>query len=199
MTVALAHTAFGAQWMNVAEWDSLSRQTDETLMSRFGRGDADAFEQLYRRYGDRLHRFVLRFTASPAETDEICQEVWTAVIHGKERFRGDARFVTYLFSIARRRTVERYRRPHDEDESAMEDLEGGDAPEQMLFNSQANAALSRAVSDLPLLQREAFLLRVEGGMDVAQIARVAGTNAETAKSRLRYAYRKLRLALEDWR
>jgi RNA polymerase sigma-70 factor (ECF subfamily) len=154
---------------------------------------------LYRRYSDRLLRFVLRFATSGPEADEICQEVWTAIIRGSERFRGDARFVTYLFSIARRRTVERYRRAHEEDDTALDDLQASEAPEEMLFSSQANSALAQAICDLPVLQREALLLRLEGAMDIAQIARVTGTNHETAKSRLRYAYRKLRIALEDWR
>ena len=53
----------------------------------------------------------------------------------------------------------------------------------------------RALADLPADQREAFILREEGGLSLADIASVTGVNSETAKSRLRYAVRKLRQAL----
>ena len=59
-------------------------------------------------------------------------------------------------------------------------------------------ALTAAVASLPLLQREAFLLRAEGGLGLEDIALATGTNRETAKSRLRYAIRRLRETLEPW-
>jgi RNA polymerase sigma-70 factor (ECF subfamily) len=51
------------------------------------------------------------------------------------------------------------------------------------------------IAQLPPVQREAFLLREEGGLSVEEIAEVTGVNAETAKSRLRYAVAKLRKGL----
>ena len=50
---------------------------------------------------------------------------------------------------------------------------------------------------MPGPQRDAFLLHVEAGLPLHEIARGAGVPAETIKSRLRYAYRRLRAALED--
>ena len=50
---------------------------------------------------------------------------------------------------------------------------------------------------MPEAQREAFLLREESGLSLEQIAEVTGVNAETAKSRLRYALTKLRQGLKD--
>jgi RNA polymerase sigma-70 factor (ECF subfamily) len=57
--------------------------------------------------------------------------------------------------------------------------------------------LQAALVDVPVPQRDAFLLHVEGGLSLREIAAVAGVPAETVKSRLRYAYRRLRAALED--
>ena len=61
---------------------------------------------------------------------------------------------------------------------------------------QARHAL---VAELPEVQREAFLLASEGGLTVEDIARATGCGFETAKSRLRYAYARLRAGLEDLR
>ena len=54
-----------------------------------------------------------------------------------------------------------------------------------------------ALADVPPLQRDAFLLHVEGGLSLEEIASLTAASGETVKSRLRYAYRRLRAALED--
>jgi RNA polymerase sigma factor (sigma-70 family) len=58
--------------------------------------------------------------------------------------------------------------------------------------------LNSAIAALPILQREAFLLRAEGGLGIEEIAVVTGINRETAKSRLRFALNRLRKMLEPW-
>jgi len=51
--------------------------------------------------------------------------------------------------------------------------------------------------ELPDEQRDAFLLHEEAGLSIDQIAQVTGSNRETAKSRLRYAVNKLRVAIDE--
>ena len=55
-----------------------------------------------------------------------------------------------------------------------------------------------ALGQLPPLQREAFVLHVEGDMTVEEIAQITGVGSETAKTRLRYARARLRHLLSDW-
>jgi len=54
-----------------------------------------------------------------------------------------------------------------------------------------------ALAGVPAAQRDAFLLHVEGGLSLEEIAGLTAASGETVKSRLRYAYRRLRAALED--
>jgi hypothetical protein len=84
--------------------------SDETLMQRYQRGSELAFHELYGRYRDPLLRYIRRLSHGPEEHEEIAQETWMAVIQGRERYVRRARFVTYLFSIAHRRTLDRWRR-----------------------------------------------------------------------------------------
>ena len=72
----------------------------------------------------------------------------------------------------------------------------------MLFRSRLHfqrlgEQLLELIAQLPPVQRETFLLREEGGFSVEEIADITGVNAETAKSRLRYAVAKLRRGLRD--
>lgn len=178
----------------------------ETLMQHYRSGNEDAFRQLYRQYRAPLLRFIRRVCPDPAEVEEIAQDTWMAVVKGRERYLPDARFVTYLFSIARRRNIDRWRRrgrlPEHLDLQAAE-LDTHPAPpvyepERQANNAVLQAALNAAIAALPFLQREAFLLRAEGGLGIEEIAAVTGTNRETAKSRLRFAVGRLRQTLEPW-
>lgn len=179
--------------------------TDEELALRFRRGDDQAFALLYARYRGPLLRFVRRTTPDPSDLEELVQEVWTAVIQGRERYVGRSRFVTYLFSIARRRSADRWRRRGARFDPAtdVKDLEALPAPIQTWPQSLAETeaigtAITCAVDALPLAQREVFLLRAETDLTLDEIALVTGTTRETAKSRLRYALSRLRSALEPW-
>jgi DNA-directed RNA polymerase specialized sigma24 family protein len=61
---------------------SLSQETDESLMMRFGRGDAAAFEFLYRRHEMKVFRYLRRNIRSEAGANDLMQEVWFAVVRG---------------------------------------------------------------------------------------------------------------------
>jgi len=183
----------------------LPGESDEVLMQRYQRGNEQAFRQLYERHRAPLLRFVRRLSPDAGEDEEIAQETWIAVIQGRERYLPHARFVTYLFSIARRRTMDRWRRrgrsPELEPDAQEPDCLAGPAryePESQANNAALLADLRVAVAALPLLQREAFLLRAEAGLGIDEIAAVTGANRETAKSRLRFALSRLRTALEAW-
>jgi RNA polymerase sigma-70 factor (ECF subfamily) len=181
---------------------------DEDLMRRYQRGDSDAFRVLYGRYREQLFRFVLRLTPDSAEGEEVFQETWMAVICGREKFRSDARFATYLFSIARRRAADRWRKRGTVVVETLAEVEQPILDEALIaqygpldcaHNAELGSALSDAIARLPLLQREAFLMQAEGDLSLDEIAQATQTNPETVKSRLRYATRRLRKYLAEWR
>ncbi|MEJ0043944.1 MAG: sigma-70 family RNA polymerase sigma factor [Rhizomicrobium sp.] len=176
---------------------------DEALMTRYRNGEADAFETLYRRHGAPLYRFIGRLTRRRADADEVFQEVWFALIRGRERYEPTARFVTFLFAIAHRRVADRARRAlrgMPEIAEAADDIPAEDLDPHAAFqNAQLGAALVHAIGALPLPQREAFLLQAEAGLSLDEIAQVTDVPRETVKSRLRYANGRLRIALKAWK
>jgi RNA polymerase sigma-70 factor (ECF subfamily) len=174
--------------------------SDAALMARFASGHGAAFEILYFRHRNSLYRYIIRLLPQKADAEEVFQEVWMAVVRGRDRYEPSARFSTFLFSIAHRRVMDRlrrgYRRPDNEIPEDLQDPAPG--PEQLAEGAMLGQALHRALMELPLEQREAFLLRAEGGLAAGDIAAVTGVPYETAKSRLKYANRALRLKLEGW-
>jgi RNA polymerase sigma-70 factor, ECF subfamily len=178
--------------------------SDEDLMRLYQKGDERAFRRLYERHRAPLWRFVRRTAPAGADSEEIVQETWLAVVYGRDKYRPDARFATYLFSIAHRRGIERWRRqgrqPEFAPQEVLDQLEGPEwvKPDNIATSEVLGAAISRAVQALPLAQRETFLLRAETNLSLDEIAEVTGTGRETAKSRLRYALQRLRAELEPW-
>jgi len=176
--------------------------SDETLMAAYARGDSRAFETLYRRHNGMLYRYFVRGMKDRAQAEELYQECWSRVIVARERYRPDAKFTTYLMQIAHNLLIDHYRRDRhtlggEAGQHALDALSAPDseAPERVLSDFEQARRMERALQELPDDQREAFLMRVETEMGVEEIAAATGVGHETAKSRLRYAFAKLRASL----
>ena len=178
---------------------------DAQLMQRYAAGDAGAFDRLYDSYRAAVWRYVRRLVQDPAAADDVFQECWMRVIANRGSYRPQARFATWLFRIAHnccmdhwRRTGRRGARETADDEAVAAAADPApDAPQAAALAVEDERRLAAALAELPEEQRAAFLLYVEGGLSVAEIADATGTGAETAKSRLRYAVARLKQALGE--
>jgi len=189
---------------------SAADDPDESLMRSYAGGSARAFEQLYARHRGGTYRYLLRHTGNPATAEELHQEVWLKVVRARDAWSAQARFTTWLYTIARNRLVDHWRARRtthfvsldDEGvESAVEAalMDGGEeaSPLSSTMRVESGQRLVAALEAIPPAQRDAFLLHVEGGLGLREIAALSGASIETVKSRLRYAYGRLRTALED--
>ena len=185
-----------------APFDSLS---DESLLARYRDGDGASFEALYARHRQGLYRFLMSLSNKAELAEEVFQETWLSLIRSTTQPQGRASFRTWLFQIARNRLIDQWRRhgihsplhdPYDEQLHVQCDETGG--PERQLSLSRDQGRLEAALQALPEDQREVFLLRLHGDLDLPQIAALTGAPLETVKSRLRYAQQKLqRLLVEE--
>jgi RNA polymerase sigma factor (sigma-70 family) len=188
--------------------------TDEALMGAYGRGDSRAFETLYARHKAATYRYFLRHAGGDAPTAaELHQDLWLKVIGARERYEERAKFPTWLYTLARHRMVDHWRSRQGVTLASLEDettaahaeelmsvsRDGSNDPIHESIDAQARGRLVAALADIPKLQRDAFLLHIEGGLSLDEIASLTAVSDETVKSRLRYAYRRLRAALEDMR
>src|SRR3989344_985417 len=179
---------------------------DQALMTAYRGGDASAFEILYRRHKGPVYRYLLRQCNNPAIAEEIFHEAWLGLIKAKDRYEPTAKFTTYLYHLAHNRLIDYYRRQaagipisYDDDPDPLMERQADVAehePENELDRQRMAKKLFGLIADLPDAQREAFLQREEAGMSIEEIAVATGVNAETAKSRLRYAVAKLRSGMQ---
>ena len=176
-----------------------SDQTDDELMASWRRGDAVAFDTLYSRYRERLWGYLFNNTRDEALATEMFQDVWLRVISAASGFRHRGRFRSWLFTLAHHRLEDHYRRheqPGDMDEAELPD-DRTLPMEHHVEQDRQLARMSALVAQLPFEQRQAFYLREECGFSVREIADIQQASLEATKSRLRYAYAKLREALGE--
>jgi RNA polymerase sigma-70 factor (ECF subfamily) len=187
-------------------------EPDETeLLRRYRAGDAAAFERLYDAHERPCFDFIRRQLAGADEAtaEDLHQEVWLAVARHGERFdAGKSRFVTWLFTIARNKVMDHFRRSagvihlvDDIGDDALAEMpdEVDFQPDQVADQRQLAAAVIREVQALPFLQREAFVLFAHHDLSLAEVAQITQVGIETTKSRLRYARTALRQALSPWK
>ena len=173
---------------------------DEHLMLGYRDGDGEAFAVLYRRHRRPLYRYLLHGCGNPAIAEELFQDVWTHLIKARDTYRVEARFTTWLYRLAHNRLVDYYRSTrmtgvNDDVLEAMPDP--APTPAQRVADADCVQRLQAALGRLPAAQREAFVLREETDLSLEEIGACAGVGRETIKSRLRYALKTLRAALED--
>ncbi len=190
--------------------DATAAVSDEELMLAYRDGDAGAFDTLYRRHKGPVYRYMLRQCRDAGVADELFQDVWMNLIRARESYTVQAKFTTYIYTMAHNRLIDHYRK-HGQAQWVSFDNDSEDAPvvaepvaaprdepERHLAVKQQAAELLRLLDELPPPQREAFVMQYEGGMSVEEIAGATGVTRETAKSRLRYALAKIRQGLTAW-
>lgn len=173
--------------------------SDDQLMVSFGRGDQLAFDTLYARYKQPLYGYLFRNCGNEASIDELFQDIWLRVVASAPRYKRRGRFRSWIFTLAHHCIVDYYRKTGRQsvEQPGDEDLPHRMSTEGDVEVSEVLNAVREAIGGLPLDQRQAFCLREESGFSIREIAEIQGITAEAAKSRLRYAYRKLRLRLKD--
>jgi len=177
---------------------------DADLLAAHGAGDPHAFARLYDRYDRPCFQFIRRLlgAAHGDAAEDLHQETWLAISRNAAAFDpGKSTFRAWLFTIARHKTWDHFRRQKvavlasAHDDAALLVPDPGQTPLEQVQSRELAAEIVHAVEALPLEQRGAFVLFAQAGLSLDEIAQVTGVAVETAKSRLRYARAKLRQSL----
>lgn len=182
----------------------LATLPDEELMLLVARGIVEQpATELFHRHNRALYNFVAwQCQGNLAEAEDITQRTWEKLMTRCADYAPTAAFRTYLFQIARnlwldlrRSAAETQREALDEAllEVPSEDL----TPEAEQVLRQNLNQVHKALLALPAAQREVVVLRFFSDMSLEEVAHTLGEGFETVKSRLRYAFARLRRELES--
>ena len=181
--------------------------SDAELLRAFAQGDATALDKLVGRYRQPLFAWLLGMTANRADAEDLFQEVWFRVIRHAARFN-DVSFRAWLWKIARNLLIDfrRKRKPDisldavadTEDEPLIDRLTAaGTGPARQVELDDMTRRVMRAVATLPEVQREVFLMRVQGDLPFNEIAATLGIPLNTALGRMHDAMGKLKKLLAE--
>jgi RNA polymerase sigma-70 factor, ECF subfamily len=179
-------------------------EPDPEVLRRAQAGDETAFGLLMRAHHERTFRLVYAIVRHEADARDICQETWLTVWRELPRFRGDARFSTWLHPIATRRALDHLRKRRrwfdrflpihsggaDASGTAPEPATTEDASQQA-EGGERRALLRGAIAALPPKLRAVLALREIEGLSYDEIARATSIPAGTVMSRLYHARRLL--------
>lgn len=175
---------------------------DHELVRHARTGDADAFEELVRRHAGTIYRLLVRLLGDPTAAEDVAQETFIAAWRSLPRFRGEAKFSTWLFRIAMNkgnsfigREARRCTLPLDEIVDQVPDL--GAVPSELVEAAELEAELERLIAELPPPYRAAVVLRDIEGLANEEAAAVLGIGVRNFKSRLHRGRMVLRRRLED--
>ncbi len=175
---------------------------DADLVKRWKAGDEGAFETLVERHQKRVFGLLLRMMGSREEAEDVSQETFLSLHRHGRRFRGEARFSTFVYRVAanaalnRRRSLGRNRariRKLAEHQAAGDHMPTTPRdPEDATSGSEASAQVRDALQKLtPSLRMPVVLYDIEG-LAYSEIAKVLGVAEGTVKSRIHRARRALR-------
>lgn len=188
---------------------------DAPLVARAQAGDVGAFETLVVRHQDRIYTEVRFLVRDPELASDLTQECFLHAFQGIARFRGDARFLTWLKRIAVNVTLHHFERTgarkrtasvlslshgsgrEDDDAQGLEVADGGRAPEDAAIDEERRVAIQRAVEALEPEYRTALSLRELHGYSYLEISQALGLPLGTVKSKIFRARQILQEQLKD--
>lgn len=200
----------------------LGKMDDEALAMEAVNGNASAFEELVRRYQDRVYSMLVQFCGSKTEAEDLAQETFLKAYRALANFKRDSKFYTWLFRIAvntgisRGRKVSRQRKHEgvsldapvdggksDDGESAttgsMATAKNGASPEGEVSRKEIQERVRAGLEQLNPEYRSVVLLRDMEGLDYGAIADALDISLAAVKSRLHRARIQLAKILRDLR
>jgi RNA polymerase sigma-70 factor, ECF subfamily len=188
------------------------RDPDAELMLRVKKGDAQAFEELVDKYKQPILNFIYRTLRDSPDAEDIAQNVFIQVFKSADRYRVEAKFSTWLYTIARNLCLNEIRRrsrhpaesldaaenPDDDFASRQfEDRKNTSAPDLML-RDELTRKVEEALESLPENQRTAILLFKEKEMSYEEISKILVCSLSATKSLIHRGRETLKQKLKPY-
>jgi RNA polymerase sigma-70 factor, ECF subfamily len=177
--------------------------TDAQLIAAVCAGDTRLFEELMRRYNQRVYRVARAIVKDEAEAEDVMQQAYLNAFTHLRQFEDRARFSTWLTRIVIHEALGRRRKARPVDQivnesegEAMSEIEStGPSPERQAYASELKRLVEQSVDALPDTYRAVFMLRDVEGLSTAETAEGLDLGEEAVKTRLHRARAILRREL----
>jgi len=165
--------------------------TDEQVMLKYQEGDAQAMEELLRRYRNPIHSFAYRLSQDAVEAQDIAQEVFLKIHQFRAHYTPSGKFSTWIFSITHNICVSRLRKSKwltlwpsksSKLDEPMEFQSPEASPQDVAAQNETAQLVRTCIQGLPFLQKEALILREYENLDYQEIASILHMSLGAIKS-----------------
>jgi RNA polymerase sigma factor (sigma-70 family) len=187
-------------------------QPDETtLVRRVQSGDLSAYDELVRRYQERVYATIYHMTANHEDANDLAQESFIKAFQVIKSFKGDSSFFTWLYRIAVNKTINYLKQRKNRNHMSLNDLDfnaehdpdlvamvSEKTPHRDLHLAELQGKLNEAMLKLSENHRLVVTLHDIQGLPHEEISTIMGCNIGTVRSRLFYAHQQLQAYLADY-
>jgi RNA polymerase sigma-70 factor (ECF subfamily) len=189
----------------------LTTLDDRALVRRAKSGDLAAYDELVRRYQERIYATLYHMTANHEDANDLAQEAFIKAYHSLRSFKGDSTFFTWLYRIAVNRTINFLKQRKHKTHLSLNDLDfnaehdpdlvaliSDKTPRREAGLAELQEKLNAAMLQLSETHRLVVALHDVQGLSHEEISRIMDCNVGTVRSRLFYARQQLQCLLSDY-
>jgi len=189
----------------------LATLDDRALVRRAKSGDLAAYDELVRRYQERIYATLYHMTANHEDANDLAQEAFIKAYHSLRSFKGDSTFFTWLYRIAVNRTINFLKQRKHKTHLSLNDLDfnaehdpdvvaliSDKTPRREAGLAELQEKLNAAMLQLSETHRLVVALHDVQGLSHEEISRIMDCNVGTVRSRLFYARQQLQSLLSDY-
>jgi RNA polymerase sigma-70 factor (ECF subfamily) len=186
-------------------------EDDMTLVRRAQREDTAAFDELVRRYQERVYGTVYHMTSNHEDANDLTQEAFIKAYHALRTFKGDSSFYTWVYRIAVNKTINFLKQRKNRVQMSLNDMDfnaehdpdlvaliSHNTPRRDLGLVELQERLNAAMQKLSEEHRMAVILHDIQGLSHEEIGAIMDCNVGTVRSRLFYARQQLQVYLADY-
>jgi len=187
-------------------------EVDESeLILRTRQGDLEAYDDLVRRFQERIYATIYHMTGNHEDANDLAQETFIKAYQAIASFKGDASFFTWLYRIAVNRTINFLKQRRNKNNLSLNDLDinaehdpdlvalvSDKTPRRDAGLAELQEKLNAAMQRLSETHRLVVTLHDVQGLPHEEIARIMGCNVGTVRSRLFYARQQMQAYLSDY-
>ena len=181
------------------------------LVRRARRGDLQAYDELIKRYQERIYATVYHMTANHEDANDLAQEAFIKAFQALRSFKGGSSFYTWVYRIAVNKTINFLKQRKNKAQMSLDDLDfnaehdpdlvaliSEKTPRREVGLAELQEKLNAAMQKLSEPHRMVVVLHDVQGLSHEEIAKIMECNIGTVRSRLFYARQQLQGYLSDY-
>src|SRR6266511_3740693 len=186
-------------------------QEEQRLVKGAKSGDLEAYDELVRRYQERIYATIYHMTANHEDANDLAQETFIKAYQALKSFKGDSSFFTWVYRIAVNKTINFLKQRKNKTHMSLNDLDfntehdpdlvaliSDKTPRRAINLSELQEKLNAAMQKLSEVHRLVVTLHDVQGLSHEEIGKIMDCNTGTVRSRLFYARQQLQAYLSDY-